>query len=121
MQAERTKGNLKCVASGTEAEVFKQFAAFDSTFQDTKCGKCNTENISFQVREVDSNEFYELQCNNRECRARLSFGHSKENKGAIYPKRFQTDNKGKTVKRDDGRSVYLPNNGWTIYEPKKDD
>lgn len=88
---------------------------FAATFQDTNCGACNSSDIDYVVRKVEGNSFYEMQCNNKNCRARLSFGHSKaENK--MYPKRVETDNKGKALRDAEGKVTYLENNGWTVYK-----
>lgn len=117
MKVTRYKGDLSCVAEGTGAEVFKQLSEFSETFQDSCCGACKSENIDYVVRKVEDNEFYEMVCRNSQCRAKLSFGHSKAD-SKLYPKRVVTDNKGKAVKDVNGKAQYLPNNGWTVYRPE---
>jgi hypothetical protein len=118
MKVELSRGNLKCVAEGTAAEIIKQFSDFTETFQDYTCGACGSENVDYQVRKVEDNEFYEQVCRNPKCRARLSFGHSKKD-SKVYPKRVVTDNKGKAIKDDNGKAQWLENNGWLIYKGEK--
>lgn len=117
MKVNYSRGNLQCVAEGTPAEVFKQIAEFSETFQDSVCGACGNGDIDYVVRKVEDNEFYEIQCRNLNCRAKLSYGHGKtDNK--LYPKRAETDKKGKVVKDDNGKGKWLLNKGWNIYRPE---
>ena len=80
----------------SQKEFVKQIAAFEEVFGETKCGKCDSENIKFVVRTVNGNDYYELRCN--DCGAKLAFGQQREG-GGLFPKR----------KDDDG---WLPDNGW---------
>jgi len=93
-----------------ETEVFEQLAQMQEVFGQQKCGKCNCEDLRFVVREIDDNKFYELRCTNIKCRAVLSFGCNK--KGfTLFPKR-----KGEPTA--EGKTTYLPANGWQIYNPE---
>lgn len=109
--------NIEC-ESETVDELFKQIAKMQSTFEDTKCGACNSTNIRYVVREAEGFEFFEMHCLEPKCRARLSFGHSKEDK-KLYAKRLVIEtngkNKGKAKRGEDGKAVWLPNSGWTKY------
>ena len=78
------------------------------------CGKCKSENVKFQIREVkdeagESNKFHEIIC--LSCFAKLSFGHAKVG-GRMYAKTLETGAKGKATKDDDGKGIKLPNGGW---------
>lgn len=91
---------------------------------DAKCGVCGCPNVRYVVREAEGFEFFEQHCCDPKCKARLLFGKTKEN-GKRYPKRYDIEQSGKNkgkVKRDaDGKSIYLPNKGWSKYEaPAKD-
>ena len=103
------------VEGDTAKTLFKGVAECMATFEDTKCGACGSDDFSYVVRQVDDNEFYEVHCKNTKCRAKLMYGHKKDGK-SMYPKRYEVDNKGK-AKVENGKTVYLPNNGWTIYKP----
>jgi hypothetical protein len=105
------------VEGETAKGLFKGIAEAQATFEDSACGACNGTDIRYVVRQVDSNEFYEVHCQNFKCRAKLSYGHNKDGK-TMYPKRYEVDNKGKAKKTADGKTVYLPNKGWTIYKPE---
>lgn len=83
-------------ASG-QKEIFKELALIQEIFSEEKCGLCSSTNLRFVVRSVESNDYYELRCN--ECGAVLAFGQHKKG-GTLFPKR----------KDDDGN--YLPNKGW---------
>ena len=81
------------------------------------CGKCSagTEDLVYQVREVDENLYYEIRCT--KCSATLTFGMHKVG-GSIYPKRYLTDNKGKPLLDEDGKKQWIPNNGWAVWDAK---
>lgn len=114
MEVRKTFGNITCVATGTLTEIFKQLSLFDETFEDTNCGVCGNNDISYVHRTVEGNDFFELKCRSPKCRAKLQFGIGKD--GGLYPKRLLTDKKGKAIKDEEtGRSIYLPNSGWGIY------
>jgi hypothetical protein len=104
-------------------ELFKEISTIQETFEDTKCGVCGSTDIKFVVREAEGFEFYEMHCKDTKCRARLSFGHSKENK-KLYAKRCETEtqgkNKGKAKRDENGKAIWLPNNGWAKYVPNKE-
>lgn len=91
-------GKLQFEVEGSgQKELFKELATIQEIFGEEKCAACNKTNIRFVVRNVDSNDYYELRCN--DCGAVLSFGQHKKG-GTLFPKR----------KDDDGN--YLPNKGW---------
>ena len=75
---------------------------FQEVFEESKCGKCGSENLKFVVRTVDDNEYFELRC--MDCGAKLAFGSMKKG-GGLFPKRKDGDN-------------WLPDNGWTKWNPK---
>ena len=89
-----------------QKEVFKELSLIQEIFSEDKCGACGKNNFKFVVRNVDSNDYYELRCN--ECSAVLSFGQHKKG-GTLFPKR----------KDDEGN--YLPNKGWYKYQNVKKD
>jgi len=80
-----------------QKEIFKELAAIQEIFGETKCGVCGSENIKFVVRAVDDNEYYELRC--MDCGAVLAFGQHKKG-GTLFPK------------RKDEKGEYMPNKGW---------
>lgn len=104
------------VEGETAKVLFKGIAEAQATFEDTKCGACGSQEFRYVVRQVEDNEFYEVHCLNTKCRAKLMYGHKKDGK-SMYPKRYEVDAKGK-AKVENGKTVYLPNNGWTVYRPE---
>ena len=46
------------IEGDTQVEIFQQLANFQEIFAETTCGKCESENIRFQVRNVDDNLYY---------------------------------------------------------------
>ena len=99
-------------------KLFEGLANVQEVFGDNKCGACKSTEIRCCVRTVEDNSFYELVCN--KCHCKVAFGHNKTG-GGMYPKRYQTDSKGKAVKdKTTGKPIYLENNGWTKYVPKED-
>eukprot|EP00919_Chromeraceae_sp_WS-2016_P064785 GHVR01153468.1.p1 GENE.GHVR01153468.1~~GHVR01153468.1.p1 ORF type:complete len:110 (-),score=6.36 GHVR01153468.1:264-593(-) len=87
----------------TPKEVFNQLSVFQEVFGETKCGKCGSENLRFVVRVVDDNPYYEIRC--LDCGAKLAFGANKKG-GGLFPR------------RKDAEGNWLPDNGWTKWNPK---
>ena len=58
-----------------QKEIFKELAIIQEIFAEEKCGLCGKNNLRFVVRTVDSNDYYELRCN--DCGAVLAFGQHK--------------------------------------------
>ena len=87
----------------TPKEVFNQLSVFQEVFGETKCGKCGSENLRYVVRMVDDNQYYEIRC--QDCGAKLAFGANKKG-GGLFPK------------RKDSEGNWLPDKGWTKWNPK---
>lgn len=97
-------GRIKVEIEGeSQKDLFESLSKFQEVFDESACGKCESENLRFIVRNVDDNLYYELRC--LDCGARLSFGVHKKG-GGLFPKR--KDNDGK----------WLPDNGWVKWNPK---
>ena len=117
--------NLTIKIEGKQhTDVFKGLSDAQEVFDIGECGACKSKHgIRFVVRENDGNKYYEMHCNNSMCRARLPFGVSKENPGALYPKkRFASLGKTEKKKRADEEAYakehggFLPNMGWYKYK-----
>tara|TARA_R110000824_G_scaffold14985_3_gene63341 strand:- start:10876 stop:11205 length:330 start_codon:yes stop_codon:yes gene_type:complete len=103
MKVQYTSGPIKVeIEADTQIELFQQLANFQEIFAENLCGKCGSENIRYQVRNVDDNLYYELRCAG--CNAKLAFGVMKKG-GRLFPKR--KDKEGK----------WLPNGGWVKWNP----
>ena len=90
------------IEGDSQRDIFAEIARFQEVFEETKCGKCGSENLKFVVRTVDENEYFELRC--MDCGAKLAFGSMKKG-GGLFPKRKDGDN-------------WLPDNGWQKWNPK---
>lgn len=101
-------GQIAITAQGeTVKALFKEVASIIEVFDsDKECGKCRGKEIAPRVRTIDKDCYYEIACLNRECRATLSLGQTKEG-GMLF------------VKRKDKNDEWLPNGGWTIYSGKQ--
>lgn len=89
-------------------DLFRQISEVQEVFDsEPTCGCCGSTDLRFLARKVDDYDFYELACQAQGCRARFAFGQAKKG-GALFPKR----------KDEDGN--WLPNRGWSKYEPKGD-
>jgi len=86
----------------TQCSLVQELSRFQEVFEETKCGKCGSENLRWVVRTVDDNQYYELRC--RDCGAKLAFGSHKVG-GGLFPKRKDGD-------------TWLPDNGWMKWNPK---
>ncbi len=88
-------------------DLFQQVAEIQEIFEaETKCGACESEDIRYGYREVDTYKYYELHCRN--CDAQFKFGQKKQG-GQLFPKR----------RSEDGGA--LPNGGWSKYQPNAND
>ena len=45
-----------------QKEIFKELASLQEIFGESECGMCKHTDIKFAVRNVESNEYYELRC-----------------------------------------------------------
>ena len=113
-----TSGNLSFEIEGsTQKELFKGLAEAQEIFQHEPCGMCKSNNVKFAVRTIDSNDFFELKCN--DCGAALSFGQHKSG-SSLFPKRKEEDAKDpKTKQVVKGKN--LPNKGWRKWEQRRED
>ena len=99
-------------------ELFEDTAKMQEVFSEDKCGCCNQSNIRYVVRQdSEDNKYYELHCENGNCRARLPFGVKKKGMG-LYPKRrWDQLSKSEQAKRISQQEQctkfgWLPNRGW---------
>lgn len=90
----------------TTKEIFKAVGAVQEVFDEGVCGKCGGQDVRFVVRTVEENDYHELRCTNKDCRAKLSFGAHKKG-GGLFPKRKGDDDK------------WLANNGWEVWDGTK--
>ena len=104
MKANYTSGKISVeIEFETQIELFQKLSNFQEIFEETTCGKCGSENIKYQVRNVDDNLYYELRCT--DCGAKLAFGVMKKG-GRLFPK------------RKDKEGNWLPDNGWVKWNSK---
>ena len=98
----------------TQTDLFEQLWRFQEVFENTTCTRngVSSDDVRFIVREVDGNKYYELRCVDTRDAVRgatLAFGLHKHG-GTMFPKRKEENEKGE--------EVYLPNNGWVVYDKK---
>jgi DNA-directed RNA polymerase subunit RPC12/RpoP len=106
MKLNYTTANNRITAefeADTHRELFTQISRFQEVFEESKCGKCGSENLRFVVRTVEENEYFELRC--ADCGAKLAFGSMKKG-GGLFPKRKDGD-------------TWLPDGGWMKWNSKK--
>jgi hypothetical protein len=95
------------IEGGNQKELFEGVANLQEIFEaDSTCGLCHKPNLKFRVREVQNNKYYELHC--ADCGAQFQFGQHKT-KPTLFPKRKDKDDK------------WLPNRGWSKYQPTKEE
>jgi hypothetical protein len=106
MQCEVTVGAFKFIVDEkTEKEVFEKISVIQEVFGQEKCGLCESRNIKYVVREAEDNKFFEVQCQEFSCRAKMAFGQHKKG-NTLFPR------------RKDGDGNYIPNNGWEKWDGK---
>ena len=103
MKVVYTKGPISAeIEADTQVEVFQQLANFQEIFAETICGKCGSEGVRFQVRNVDDNLYHEAKCTS--CNAKLAFGVMKKG-GRLFPR------------RKDKEGNWFPDGGWVKWNP----
>lgn len=122
-------GNL-----GFEFEAEKQVEAWDTilslneVFLDRQCKRCNRPNAKFHKRIAYKKRgntecpYYELRCQNPDCKAVKSYSIINDGSGQLYPKNkvkpddvlFDTFKKS-----DDDDIAFLPYDGWLRYDKEK--
>jgi len=109
----KVNDHLTVVAEGDKShEIFEQLAKLQEAFGEVCCGKCGSKYLKFVHRIQGTYNFYELKCQAKGCYAKLEFG---KGENTFYPKRMETDDKGKAIKDAGGKGVYRPDNGWLKY------
>lgn len=108
------------------ADIFKTLAPVQEVLNNCKCGKCGGEKIRMVHRLADNkHDVYELLCetlqgNGLPCNAVLALGNTGD---SLFPRRYalEQDEKNKWVKKLDaeGKTVWLPNNGWVRWDAKQ--
>lgn len=90
-------------------DAFTQLNMVQEVFEETTCGKCNSDQIKFRHRQTQKDkktyDYYEMIC--EKCRARLSYGCHQEG-GTLFPKRKDED--GNYDKQSRGWVKWVPNN-----------
>ena len=100
-------GNVVSVEHENVKGLFDNLSQVQEVFGET-CGKCGGSDISYVVRDVSGDSYYELRCNKKDdkgfycCKAKISYGQAKDNV-TIYPK------------RKDSEGGWKPTNGWTVW------
>ena len=74
---------LEVDANGVKDSI-KALSEYQEVFAERTCGKCGSEEIAYEHRLHDSNDYYSLKCRN--CGARLDFGQHKTG-GTLFAKR----------------------------------
>lgn len=98
------------VEGANQKEAFRNLASAQEVFDgDDACGCCGNKDVRFRVRTVTKGkqifDYYELTC--PKCYARLAYGQSQDTV-SLFPK------------RKDENGEWLPNHGWSKYQPKED-
>ncbi len=105
-QLKMLNGKILLKVTGvTATELFAQIAEAQSVFDaESKCGMCGNTDLKLSHRQPKGFDYYEIVCCNQECNAKFQFGQSKEDKGALFPKRRDMDGNA------------IGQGGWTIYK-----
>jgi ribosomal protein L40E len=105
--------NVQLEADSQKA-LWKELAHFQEVFEETRCGKCDSNDLRFIVRsspyEKDGKtkeaDYHELKCN--KCGAKLAFGVLDDGSDGLFPKR-----KDKTTGKTKGKK------GWVNWDSEK--
>jgi len=76
--------NFTVKFTGDEKELFEKLASFQEVFvRNNICGKCGSDRVFFNTRDVDGNKFFEKVCD--DCKHKLQYGQNKKG-GTLFPK-----------------------------------
>lgn len=96
--------NLEVEVEGSDVkQCMAEVSSALEVFGNNVCGACNSTKTVPSVREAGGSKFFEMRC--LSCGAALGFGQKKAD-GSLFPR------------RKDKNDSYLPNNGWTKWQPK---
>ena len=112
MKANYTSKNGRLTVeleSDSQKGLWAQLAAFQETFEEPACGKCNSGDLKFVVRKTTDGkkkefDYHELRCN--KCGAKLAYGVINDETGTLFPKR----------KGEDGQ--FRGKYGWVKWNPE---
>ncbi len=120
-------GGLKFeVEADSLREVLTEINEIETAVSHEKCGKCGSDNVFPNYRQVDKFEYFELKCHgfvtgtdgkSKPCGAVLQLGVNQNKKKTLYKKRMATNEGGESLKDEDGKGKYLPDRGWVRYNP----
>lgn len=99
------------IEGATPKDLFENFAMACEVFNETNCGLCGSANIRPVHRVVDKYHFYEYQCQENGCFAKLSLGQNNGNEGTLFPNRKLTKEGKPSFKKGE----HGPHKGWTKY------
>lgn len=89
--------------------LMQEVTAIENAIGHEQCGKCKSNNVFPNHRKVETDDFYELKCN--DCYAVLQLGQHKSDQ-TLYKKKMEVGANGKAVKDENGKAKYLKDNGW---------
>jgi hypothetical protein len=78
---------IDVASADNQKDIFEKVAQYQEVFGTTKCPACGGTDLRYVVREHDGNKYYELRCNNPDCRAKLAFGAHKAG-NTLFPKKW---------------------------------
>lgn len=124
-QVKVTNGIFIEVDESNERDLFKGIARTQEVFDHACCGKCKSAKISFVCRkDKDDNDWYEMVCQDLNCRAKLPFGVTKKG-GQLFAKNradklsdTQKSERPEDCKYAEEHNGFLPNNGWYVYKKR---
>jgi hypothetical protein len=99
------KMDLTVDGADTKA-AFDELAKALEIFGQTRCGACDSTDVTFRTRVAQGNTYREAHC--LECRSSLTFGLTKADL-TMFPRR----------KTKSGE--WIDNNGWVKYQPQGGD
>ena len=82
-------------------QAFRGLTAFGEIFTESKCGSCGSEDIKYEHRKHDDNDYYSLRCNG--CQAQFDFGQHKTG-STLFAKRDKGDKGWYHYQRQEARS-----------------
>ena len=109
-------------------DVFKILGPVQEVLNNDTCGKCGGKKIRMSHRKTPEggHDIYEMVCETKQegrgmaCNSKLSLGNKD---GTLFPRRYEqekgSDNKWHKKLDAEGKTVWLPNNGWVRWDTQQ--
>ena len=101
-------------------DLFEGLTHIEDVFGNDECQLCKSKDVRFAVRKnKDEDKFYEVQCQNSKCRAKLALSVNKGKEGTMYAVKKLNGSTGLPAKVDDEGPFDWSTKGWHKFDKNR--